>query len=331
MEEDVRSAKKVVTWIVAAMALTVTAAVPASAQNYPSQPITIVVPGAAGGGGDFVGRLLAEKMSEQLSQPVVVENRPGSNGNLAASYVSRADADGYTLLLAYSGSHVANPSLFPNLDWDPVESFEPIALAVKAPHVIVVRNGLPVDDLQGLIDYAKEHPGELTFASSGIGSIQHIGTEQLARHAGVSMLHVPYGGAGPAMNDMLGGRVDLIVTTPPSVVGHVQADAVRALAIASAERHPMLPDVPTTAEAGIEGFELEAWFGLYAPAGTPNDAIAMLSDAAEKAINSDDFRTRAQERGTQAAYMPAEQFEEYTRSELVFWADVIKEVGITIQ
>jgi len=326
----VKSAKKGFKWVVAAV-LALAAAAPAGAQDYPSQPITVVVPGAAGGGGDFVGRLLAEKMSEQLSQPVVVENRPGSNGNLAASFVSRAEADGHTLLLAYSGSHVANPSLFPNLGWDPVESFEPIALAVKAPHVIVVRKDLPVGNLQELIDYAKAHPGEVTFASSGIGSIQHIGTEQLARHAGVEMLHVPYGGAGPAMNDMLGGRVDLIITTPPAVVGHVQAGAVRALAIASAERHPMLPDVPTTAESGIEGFELEAWFGLYAPAGTPKAAIDVLSEAAEKAIKSDDFRTRAQERGTQAAYMPAEEFGAFTRSELVFWAEVIKDVGITIQ
>lgn len=315
----------------AAAGMVAALAAPAAAQDYPSQPVTVVVPGAAGGGGDFVGRLLAEKMSEHLSQPVVVENRPGSNGNLAASYVSRAEADGYTLLLAYSGSHVANPSLFPNLGWDPVESFEPIALAVKAPHVIVVRKDLPVDNLKELVDYAKAHPGELTFASSGIGSIQHIGTEQLARSTGVEMLHVPYGGAGPAMNDMLGGRVDLIVTTPPSVVGHVQAGAVKALALASPERHPMLPDVPTTAEAGFEGFELEAWFGLYAPAGTPEDAVATLSEVAAQAINSADFRERAQGRGTQAAYMSADAFADFTRSELVFWAEVIKEVGIKIE
>lgn len=315
----------------AAAGMVAALAAPAAAQDYPSQPITVVVPGAAGGGGDFVGRLLAEKMSEHLSQPVVVENRPGSNGNLAASYVSRAEPDGYTLLLAYSGSHVANPSLFPNLGWDPVESFEPIALAVKAPHVIVVRKDLPVDSLKELIDYAKAHPGELTFASSGIGSIQHIGTAQLARSAGVDMLHVPYGGAGPAMNDMLGGRVDIIVTTPPSVVGHVQAGAVKALALASPERHPMLPDVPTTAESGFEGFELEAWFGLYAPAGTPEGAVATLSEVAAQAINSADFRERAQARGTQAAYMSADAFADFTRSELVFWAEVIKEVGIKIE
>lgn len=318
-------------WVSAAMVLAGLAAAPVAAQDFPTQPVTIVVPGAAGGGGDFVGRLLAEKMSQEMSQPVIVENRPGSNGNLAASYVSRATADGHTLLLAYSGSHVANPSLFPNLGWDPVESFEPIALAVKAPHVIVVRKGLPVDTLAELIAYAKEHPGEITFATSGIGSIQHIGTEQLARHAGVEMLHIPYGGAGPAMNDMLGERVDLIVTTPPAVVGHLQAGAVKALAIASAERHPMLPDVPTTAEAGIEGFELEAWFGLYAPAGTPKGAIATLSTAAEAAIKSDDFKARAQGSGTQAAYMGPDEFAEFTRSELDFWAQVIKETGIKIE
>jgi tripartite-type tricarboxylate transporter receptor subunit TctC len=307
------------------------AVTPVAAQEFPTQPITIVVPGAAGGGGDFVGRLLAEKMSQELTQPVIVENRPGSNGNLAASYVSRATADGHTLLLAYSGSHVANPSLFPNLGWDPVESFEPIALAVKAPHVIVVRKGLPVDTLAELIAYAKEHPGEITFATSGIGSIQHIGTVQLARHAGVEMLHIPYGGAGPAMNDMLGERVDLIVTTPPAVVGHLQAGAVKALAIASAERHPMLPDVPTTAEAGIEGFELEAWFGLYAPVGTPEGAIETLGAAAEAAIKSDDFKSRAQGSGTQAAYMGPSEFAKFTRSELDFWAQVIKETGIKIE
>lgn len=326
-----KSAIKTLKGVAAAVALVIATVASAGAQEFPSQPITIVVPGAAGGGGDFVGRLLAEKMAEQLSQPMVVENRPGSNGNLAASFVSRAEADGHTLLLAYSGSHVANPSLFPNLDWDPVESFEPIALAVKAPHVIVVRKDLPANNLLELVEYARAHPGEVTFASSGIGSIQHIGTEQLARQAGVEMLHVPYGGAGPAMNDMLGGRIDLIITTPPAVVGHVQAGAVRALAIASKSRHPMLPDVPTTAEAGIEGFELEAWFGLYAPAGTPKIAVEVLSAAAERAITSNDFRTRAEERGTQAAYMPAEEFGEFTRDELVFWAEVIKEVGITIQ
>jgi tripartite-type tricarboxylate transporter receptor subunit TctC len=301
------------------------------AQDYPSQPITIIVPGAAGGGGDFVGRLLAEKLTEELNQPVVVENRPGSHGNLAASYVSRSDADGYTILLAYSGSHVANPSLFPDLGWDPVESFEPVALAVKAPHVIVVREGLEVETLSDLIEYARANPGSLNYASSGIGSIQHIGTEQLARLADVEMVHVPYGGAGPAMNDMLGGHVDLIVTTPPAVVGHVEAGSVKALAIASGERHPMLPDIPTTAEAGFEGFELEAWFGLYAPAGTPQEAIETLAAAAEAVIGSDDFQERAAQAGTQAVFMGPEELADFTRTEISYWAEVIDEVGIEVE
>lgn len=303
----------------------------AVAQDFPQNTITIVVPGAAGGGGDFVARLLAQRMSTELGQPVMVENRPGSNGHLAASYVSRSESDGYTLLLAYSGSHVANLSLFPDRGWDPIEDFTPISLAVKAPHVVVVRNDLPADDLRGLLDYAGEQPGEVTFASSGIGSIQHIGTEQLARAAGVEMLHIPYGGAGPAMNDMLGGHVDMIITTPPAVVGHIEANAVKALAIASPERHPMLPDVPTANEAGMPDYTLEAWFGLYAPAGTSDEAITILDDAAKTAIQSDQFRIRAEENGVRAAYMGPAEFAEFTLNEIDLWADIISDVGITVE
>lgn len=323
--------RKFLTSLIGSASLLAAAATATAAQDYPDGPVTIVVPGAAGGGGDFVARLLADGMSQELGQPVVVENRPGSNGHLAASHVSRAEPDGYTLLLAYSGSHVANLSLFPDRGWDPVDDFEPIALAVKAPHVVVVRKDLPADDLQGLLEHAGEHPGEVTFASSGIGSIQHIGTEQLAREAGVEMLHIPYGGAGPAMNDMLGGHVDMIVTTPPSVVGHIEADAVKALAIASPERHPMLPDVPTAREAGMEGFELEAWFGLYAPAGTPDEAIETIDEAARTTIESDSFRARAEENGVRPAYMGPEEFADFTEREIDYWADIISEVGIKVE
>jgi tripartite-type tricarboxylate transporter receptor subunit TctC len=262
---------------------------------------------------------------------VVVENRPGSNGNLAASVVSRADPDGYTLLLAYSGSHVANPALFPNLGWDPVKSFAPIALLVKAPHVVVVRKDLGVSTLKELLDMAKAKPGEITFASSGIGSIQHIGTEELARKGGVKMLHVPYGGAGPALNDMLGGHVDMIVTTPPAVVGHIETGAVKALAIASPERHPMLPDVPTATEAGLDGLEVEAWFGLYAPAGAPQAAIDKLGAATAKVVASEAFRTAAEKAGVRPAYMDPAELAKFTTEELDYWAKVIKELGIKVE
>jgi tripartite-type tricarboxylate transporter receptor subunit TctC len=306
-------------------------AAPAAAQTtWPSRPVTIVVPAAPGGGGDFTARLLADALGRSLGQPVVVENRVGGNGNVAATYVARAPADGYTLLLAYSGSHVANPALYRNLPWDPIRSFDPVALLTTAPHVIVVRNSLPVRNLAELIAYARQQPGGLTYATSGAGSIQHIGTEQFAHMTGANLVHVPYRGAGPAMNDLIAGNIDLIITTPPAIVGQVQSGSVRALAIASHTRHPMLPDLPTTAEAGLPGFELEAWFGLYAPAGTPVPVVARLSDETGVIVRSAEFRRRAEESGTYATFMSREELAAFTRTELEHWSGLIRQIGVTL-
>lgn len=297
---------------------------------YPARAVTMVVPAAAGGGGDFTARLLADALLRPLGQPVVVENRVGGSGNVAATYVARAQPDGYTLLLAYSGSHVANPALFRDLPWDPVRSFDPVALVITAPHVIAVRKGLPVRTLAELIDYARRNPGKLNYATSGTGTIQHIGTEQFARMAGISMVHVPYRGAGPAMNDLLAETIDLIITTPPAVVGFVRSDSIRVLAITSKTRHPILPQVPTTAEAGMPGFELEAWFGLYAPAGTPQPVIARLSREIGPIVNGAEFKRRAEESGTYATYMPPAELAAFTRSELTKWSGIIHDLGITL-
>ncbi|WP_137177334.1 tripartite tricarboxylate transporter substrate binding protein [Roseomonas sp. AR75] len=306
---------------------------PAGAQplRFPERPVTIVVPGAPGGGGDFTARLLAEGLTPALGQTVLVENRAGAAGNIAATAVARAAPDGYTLLLAYSGSHVANPALFRNLAWDPIRSFAPVALVLKAPHVIVVRKDLPARTLAELIAYAKANPGKLNYASSGVGTIQHIGGEQLARQVGAPMVHVPYRGAGPAMNDIVAGTMDMIITTPPAVVGLVQQGAVRALAITSPQRHPMLPDVPTTAEAGLPGFELEAWFGIYAPAGTPAPVVARLSDAIRSVVQTEGFRRRALDSGTHVAFMNPEELAAFTRTELAFWSEVIERLGIKLE
>ena len=299
--------------------------------RYPERAVTIVVPGAPGGGGDFTARLLADALTPALGQSVVVENRAGAAGNIAASAVARAAPDGYTLLLAYSGTHVANPALFRNLAWDPIRSFAPVALVLKAPHVIVVRKDLPARSLAELVAYAKANPGRLNYASSGVGTIQHIGGEELARHVGAPMVHVPYRGAGPAMNDIVAGTMDMIITTPPAVVGLVQQGAVRALAITSPQRHPMLPEVPTTAEAGLPGFELEAWFGIYAPAGTPAPVVARLSEEIRRAVEAEDFRRRSLQSGTHVAYMGPEQLAEFTRTELAHWSGVIERLGIKLE
>lgn len=308
------------------------AAIPAGAQTpaYPARAITIVVPAAAGGGGDFTARLLADALQRPLAQPIVVENRVGGSGNVAATYVARAQPDGHTLLLAYSGSHVANPALFRSLSWDPIRSFDPVALLITAPHVIVVRKGLPARTLGDLIAHARANPGKLNYATSGTGSIQHIGTEQFARMAGISMVHVPYRGAGPAMNDLIAETIDLIITTPPAVVGFVQVGSIRALAITSRTRHPMLPEVPTTAEAGMPGFELEAWFALYAPVNTPQPVIARLAEEIGRIVQGQEFRRRAEESGTYATYRAPSELAAFTRTELARWSAIIHDLGITL-
>lgn len=311
--------------------LGLTAGSTARSAGYPDHAVTIVVPAAPGGGGDFAARLLAEGLGRKLDQSVIVENRAGASGNIAAQYVARARPDGYTLLLAYSGTHVVNPALFNNLQWDPVKSFAPVALVITAPQVVVVNKDLPVKDLQGLVEYARQHPGEVDYASSGVGSVQQMGAELLALRTGIHMTHVPYKGAGAAMTDLLSGQVDLLITTPPAVVAYLKAGSLRALAVASKQRHPMLPDVPTTAEAGVPGVELDAWFALYAPAGTPQPAIAKLATAAKAVIQSDDFKQRAQEAGTYATYMGPKELGDYTRSQLQYWSQVIHQTGIKVE
>jgi tripartite-type tricarboxylate transporter receptor subunit TctC len=302
----------------------------AQGQTYPTRPVTIVVPGAAGGGGDFTARLVGEQISRALGQQFVIENKPGANGNLAALTVARAAPDGYTLLLAYSGSHVANPALFKNNQWDPIKSFTPVALAIKAPHAMVAKKDLPAANLREFIAYAKQNPGKINFGSAGPGSIQHIGGEQLARLIDTKMVHVAYRGGALAMNDLLAGSIELLITTPPPVVGHLRGGSVKGLAIASKVRHPMLPDLPTTAEAGLPGFELDAWFGFYAPAGTPQPIVDRLAAEIEKIVKSDDFKRRAEESGTYAVYMSPMELAAFTRTELVYWSDMIKQLGITL-
>lgn len=296
--------------------------------RYPERSVTLVVPAAPGGGGDFTARLLGDALTRSLGQPFVVENRVGGSGNVAALAVARAAPDGYTLLLAYSGTHVANPALFPNLGWDPVRSFAPVALVLRAPHVIVVRKDLPVRTLAELAEHARRNPGRLNYASSGAGTIQHIGGEQLAQLVGAPMVHVPYRGAGPAMNDLVAGNIDLMITTPPAVVGLVRDGSIRVLAIASSGRHPMLPDVPTTAEAGLPAFELEAWFAIYAPTGTPQHVVDKLSAEIRLVTETPDFRRRCEESGTYAAYMNPMELASFTASELTYWSDLIHRLGI---
>jgi tripartite-type tricarboxylate transporter receptor subunit TctC len=299
----------------------------ASAQDFPSRPITIVVPVPPGGIVDLAARLAGEPLTRALGQPVVVENRAGASGNIAYGHVAGAKPDGYTLLASYSMYHVGNPSMFSGLRWN-AESFKPVGMVAVAPNVVVVHPSLPVSDLKELVDYAKKNPGKLNYASQGSGSIPHVGTELFKQMNDVDMVHVPYKGSGPAIQDVLSGQVQLFVTTPPSVLGHVQQGKLRAIAIASDTRHPQLPDVATSVEQGMPDFKLDAWVALFAPAGTPDDVVAKLSDSLARSLDTPEVRGRAAQAGVSARPMPAAELGRTVAADTAYWSKVIKAANI---
>lgn len=298
---------------------------------WPQKPITLVVPSAPGGSTDFTARLIAEPLSRALGQPVIVDNKPGAAGNIGNQAVARAKPDGYTLLVSYSGYHVGNPHLFKQAGWDPIKDYAPVAMLTRAPQVIVGSPTLPASNMQELIAYAQKNPGKLNYASSGNGSIQHIAGELLKQLTGTSMTHVPYKGAGPAVQDLMGGTVDLFITTPASVLSQVQAGRIKAFAVTSPKRLAALPNVPTAVEAGLKGYELDSWFALYAPAGTPPEIVAQLNQQVNKVLQSPEVRKRAEDSGTTVETMTPPQLADFTRSELDRWGKIIKGGGITAE
>ena len=304
-----------------------TSALAQSAAGFPAKPITIVVPNPPGGVVDSSARLAADPMSRLLGQAVVIDNRGGASGNIAYQLVARAPKDGYTLLASYSAYHVGNPAMFAKLPWDP-KDLVPVALIAAATNVITVNPSLPVKDLKSFIAYLKQNPGKVNYASQGNGSLSHVGTELFDQTTQTEMTHVPYKGSGPAIQDVLGGQVEVFITTPPSVIGHLQTGKLRALAVTSKTRHPMLPDVPTTAEAGLPGFELEAWVGLFAPAGTPPDVIAKLSESVKQALAQPETKKRADTLGIEPRYMGPEALAALVAKDTAYWSKVIKDRNI---
>jgi len=296
--------------------------------KFPQRPITLVVPTAPGGSTDFTARLLADPLSRALGQPVIVDNKPGASGNIGNKYVARAPADGYTLLVSYSGYHVGNPHLFKQAGWDPIKDFTPVAMLTTAPQVIAARQDLPVSNLKALIAYAKANPGKLNYASSGNGSIQHIAGELFKQLTGTFITHIPYKGTGPAVQDLLGGQVDLFITTPAGVVSQIQAGRLKGIAVTSKERLASLPQVPTAAEAGLGGYELDSWFALYAPTGTPAEIVRQLNAEVNKILAAPETRKKAEDSGTSVRQMTPQQLAVFTRKELDYWGRVIRSSGI---
>jgi len=302
----------------------------ACAQNFPDRPITLVVPNPPGGLVDTSARLLSEPLARVIGQPVVVDNKPGASGNTAYQYVAKAKPDGYTLLISYSGYHVGNPALMDKLPWDPVKDFSPVALLTVSTNVIAVHPSVPVNNLKELIAYAKANPGKLNYASQGNGSVSHIGTEIFKQTTGVDMVHVPYKGSGPAIQDVLAGQVQVFITTPPSVMQHVQSGKLKGLAVTGKNRHPGMPNVPTTTEAGLASFQLESWVALYAPAGTPAPVVTKLTDSVKKSLALPEIKERADAAGVELRYLNPQAMDALLKKELPYWSKAIKSANITL-
>ncbi|MSQ60113.1 MAG: tripartite tricarboxylate transporter substrate binding protein [Betaproteobacteria bacterium] len=302
-------------------------AAPVSAQTWPSKPITFVVGSPPGGGTDFVARILSDHLSKALKQPIVILNRPGASGNIGTESVMRAPADGYTWLIQYSGYHVGNPALFPDLRWSPTKDFTGVAMLMRGPHVIAVNAALPVRTLKELIDYGRKGKG-LFYASAGQGAIQHIAGEMFGQATQVPVTHVPYKGAGPAVIDLIGGQVDMFITTPPSVLGYAKAGKLKLLAVTANKRHPALPTVPTSAQAGLAGYEVESWFAMFAASAMPKEIVAAMSAAVRKVVESEGYRNQIEEQGGYAAYMDPAAIDGFVQKELSAWAKIIHGANI---
>lgn len=312
-----------------ALLFTPSAVIEAVAQeNYPTRPITLVVPYAPGGATDIIGRVIAEELSNSLGQRVVVENRAGAAGSVGAAGVARAAPDGYTLLMGALTSHSINMSLQAKPGFDLQKSFAPVTLAGNVALALVVHPSIQANSVQELIALAKAQPGKLSYASAGAGSPQHLAGEMFNARAGTNLTHVAYRGSGPAMTDMIGGHVAIMFDTVPSVLPHVQAGTLRALAVTTREPSPFLPDVPTVISQGLNDFEVASWFGVLAPAGTPESILRKLNHEIVKALQGPKAMEAMRLQGVRPSPSTPEEASRLVESEIRKWADLIKTVGI---
>ena len=306
-------------------------ALPAGAQPYPSKVIRFVSAFAPGGTTDILARLLADKLREQVGQPVIVENRPGAGGNIGSDSVAKAAPDGYTLLMGASGPLAVNVSLFTNMSFDPRRDFVPIIQITAAPLVLVVPTASPINSVGDLLEEARRPNARVNYGSAGPGSPQHVTAELFKYMAKVDMTHVPYKSAGLSINDLLGGQLTASFEAMIPVLPHIQGGKLRALAVTGAERSPLLPNLPTVAEAGVAGFESTAWYGVVAPAGTPPDIVKRLNAEFSKILTQPDVKRRITELGGLPAPLDAEAFGKLIHAEIDKWAAVVKAAGIKVE
>jgi len=308
----------------------VVTAVATHAQTYPQRAVRLVVPYVPGGGTDFTARVIAPKLSEALGQQVVVENRPGGGTNIGSELVARAAPDGYTLLMA-GAANAINMSLYAKPPYDTQRDFAPVSLSVKGANVLLVHPSLPAKTLKELLALARAQPGKLNYASSGIGSANHMAGELLKLVAKVNIAHVPYKGNAPALTDLIGGHVEILISGVPAVIGQIKNGRVRAIAIASLKRFPALPDTPTIDESGLKGFEATTWFGVMAPVKTPREIISRLNADLARIVTAPDVRDRFIGEGVEPIGGPPELFGAFVRDEIDKYAKVVKAAALTAE
>lgn len=300
-----------------------------AADNYPSKVITIIVPFSAGGTTDILARVIAQDLTRQLGQSVVVDNRAGAGGNIGGALAARAPADGYTLFMGTVGTHAINAALYKKMPFNPVKDFQPLSRVANVPNLLVANPNQPFRTVPELIAYAKAHPGQVNFGSSGSGSSIHLSGELFKMMTKTDMVHVPYKGSAPAVTDLLGNQIAIMFDNMPSAINHVRAGKLRPIAVTTAKRSPELPDVPTIAEAGVPGYEATSWFGMFTVAGTPKPVVDKLSAALAKSLASPEVRTKIKEQGGEVVSETPEQFAAFIQSESDKWAKVVKASGAT--
>ncbi|SEJ79167.1 tripartite tricarboxylate transporter substrate binding protein [Achromobacter sp. NFACC18-2] len=313
-----------------ALAACMTPALPAAhAQSFPAKPITLVVPHSAGGTSDILARTVAAEAAKTLGQTIVIDNKGGANGTIAAKQVASSAPDGYTLLLATASTHGINPSLYSRISYDAVKDFTPVTLLATVPNVLVVGPNVKAGNVQELIAYIRSQGDKTNMGSAGAGTPGHLAGEMFKSEAKLEFTHVPYKGGSPAITDLIGGQIDFMFTTIPGVLPHVKAGTLRALAVTSPERSSAMPDVPTMAESGLPGFQAVSWHGIVAPAGTPDAVVAQLNQALSSALAAPEVKQRLLEEGARASGVNTAAYGKFIQTEITAWAKTVKDSGAT--
>jgi tripartite-type tricarboxylate transporter receptor subunit TctC len=330
----VRTISKCLSTLALAAILAASAALATStarADDYPSRPIKLIVPYAAGGGADSVARIVAKRVSETIGQPIIIENRGGAGSIIGTEVVQKADPDGYTLLLGQSGPISINPAIYRNLRYDPVKDFAPVTMTTAYPYVLVVNPKLPAKDLREFVALAKAKPGEFNYGTTGVGAANHLVSELFNGKAGLKMTHIPYRGTALAVTDLIAGQVTMVFADPISALAHIQAGTLRALAVTSKERSPVAPEVPTIAESGYPGFDAIAWHGILAPARTPPAIVKKLNDEIVKALKDPDTKALLEKQAMQTVGDTPEAFAAFIGQDIAIWKEVATQANVEVK